>query len=124
MKSFRFCSLDAAGTATTSDSDVSRAIGVTASSVTADLLVRMAPTITSPITMRLRPSPLARANSASPMVPPAPPLFSSWIAPLTSFSPRSARSMARPVWSQPPPGFAGIRIFRDGSGSAAHAAPV
>ena len=62
-----------AGTTMASSSAVSRAIGVTWSRVTGDLLVRIAPTMTKPLTMSWLPSPLALlTNWAMPMVPPAP----------------------------------------------------
>ena len=97
VKSLSVLNGEDAGTAITSYSEVSRAMGVTEAKVTGDLLVRMAPTITRPMTMREPPSPLALANSASPMVPPAPPRLVSRTDPVTSFSARSACSIARAV---------------------------
>ena len=65
-----------AGTTMTRYSLVSRAIGVTWSRVTGALLVRIAPTMTKPLTISWLPSPLALfTNWAMPMVPPAPGMF-------------------------------------------------
>ena len=96
-----------AGTTTTSGSPVRRAIGVTASRPTGDLLVRIAPTIVMPITISWLPSPFALlTNWASPTVPPAPgtlttcTLLAAPVAVMTCCSERAAPS-------QPPPGAAG-----------------
>ena len=68
-----------AGTTITSWSAVRRAIGVTASSVTGDLLVSTAPTMVMPITISWLPSPLAwLTNCARPTVPPAPGTLTTW----------------------------------------------
>src|SRR5688572_22614965 len=100
-----------AGTTITSGSPVIRAIGVTASRPTGDLLVRIAPTIVMPITMSWLPSPFAwLTNCASPTVPPAPgtlttcTLLAAPVAVITCWSERAAPS-------QPPPGAAGAMIF-------------
>ena len=54
-------------------SHLSRAIGVVSASDTGDLLVKIAPTMTSPLTRRASPFPFSVAtNWASPIVPPAP----------------------------------------------------
>ena len=110
--SFIDCSFDAAGTTTTWYSPVRRAIGVTCDRLTGDLLVISAPTITMPPIIIVLPSPLLEVmNCARPMVPPAPPLLST-VTRGTILSACSAACSARPVWSQPPPGAAGTRIFR------------
>ena len=73
------CSGESVGTTISSYSPVRRASGVTLARVTGDLLVRMAPTITSPPTRTASPFlPLLETNWARPMVPPAPPMFSTW----------------------------------------------
>ena len=52
-------------------------MGVAFASVTGGLFCTIAPTMTAPVTIIELGSPLlALANCASPMVPPAPPLFS------------------------------------------------
>src|SRR5690554_6025191 len=62
-----------AGTAITSYSAVSLAMGVVSARVTADWLVRMAPTMTRPVIISRSPEPRsAPASRARPMVPPAP----------------------------------------------------
>ena len=111
-RSFSDWSLDVPGTTTTWYSPVRRAIGVTCDRLTGDLLVMMAPTITMPPIISVLGSPLLElTNCARPMVPPAPPLLSTVIL-LTMLSLCIAACNARPVWSQPPPGAAGTRIFR------------
>jgi hypothetical protein len=94
-----------------SASAVRRAIGVTCSNVTGALLVRMAPIMTKPLTMRVLPSPLDPVtNWAMPTVPPAPGTFVT----CTLFAiPDWVRTccMERAVWSQPPPGAAGAMIL-------------
>src|SRR5688572_9633836 len=108
-----------AGTTITSHSLVSRAIGVTCDRLTADLLRMMPPTITIPPIITALGSPLAElTNCARPMVPAAPPLLSN-CTPDTSLALCIAAARLRPVWSQPPPGFAGIIIFRLGCESTA-----
>ena len=91
-------------------SSVSRAIGVTWSSVTGDLFSRIAPTITKPLTISVLPSPLLLTNCARPTVPPAPGTLIT-CALFTSFSAVSACCIERAVWSQPPPGAAGAMIL-------------
>ena len=67
---------ESAGTAIACHSPVSRAIGVTWSSVTGDLLVMIAPTMTYPLAISWVGSPLAPfTNWAMPIVPPAPGTF-------------------------------------------------
>ena len=101
-----------AGTTITSYSPVSRAIGVTCSSVTGDWLVRIAPSMTRPPIISALPWPsLPETNWARPIVPPAPGMLTTWM-PLARSASCSAFCMARPVWSQPPPGAAGTRISR------------
>ena len=69
-----------AGTTISSYSPVSRASGVTSSKVTGALLVRMAPTITSPPTRMASPFFFSLVtNWARPMVPPAPAMFLTWM---------------------------------------------
>ena len=85
---------------------------------TADLLRMMPPTITMPPTRMALPSPLAvLTNCASPIVPPAPPLLSNWVF-LTTPALSIAAEKLRPVWSQPPPGLAGIMNFTLSSATA------
>jgi hypothetical protein len=62
---------ESTGTTMASDSAVSRAMGVVWSRVTGDLLVRIAPSITNPLTMSWFGS-LLLTNWARPTVPPAP----------------------------------------------------
>ena len=52
-------------------------------------------------------------NCASPIAPAAPPLLSNCTEE-TSFALCIAAARLRPVWSQPPPGFAGIIILSAG----------
>src|SRR5687767_15915783 len=107
-----------AGTTITSHSLVRRAIGVTWLRLTGDLLRMMPPTITMPPIITAFGSPLAElTNCARPMVPAAPPLLSN-CTPETSLALCIAAARLRPVWSQPPPGLAGIIIFRLGCASA------
>src|SRR5262245_28976285 len=97
---------------------VRRAIGVTCDRLTADLLRMMPPTITMPPIITALGSPLAEfTNWARPMVPAAPPLLSN-CTPDTSFALCIAAARLRPVWSQPPPGLAGIIILRVGCAAA------
>ncbi len=118
IRSARVFISEAAGTTTTSYSPVRRAIGVTWSRVAGDLLVRMAPIMTRPLTMSTLPLPFSLSTScARPTVPPAPATFST----VTDFAWPPAlitSSSARAVWSQPPPGFAGAMIRRSSSASA------
>src|SRR5262245_39883197 len=95
-----------AGTTMTCVSSVSRAIGVTWLKLSGDLLSRMAPTMTKPLTISVLPSPLLLTNCANPTVPPAPGMLIT-CALLTSFSAVIACCRERAVWSQPPPGAAG-----------------
>ena len=100
-----------AGTTMTCVSSVRRAIGVTWSSETGDLFIRIAPTMTKPLTISWLPSPLAPlTNCARPTVPPAPGTLITCTL-FTSFSAVSACCIERAVWSQPPPGAAGAMIF-------------
>ena len=111
-----------AGTTITSHSLVRRAIGVTCERFTGDLLRMMPPTITMPPIITAFGSPFAElTNCARPMVPAAPPLLSN-CTPETSFALCIAAARLRPVWSQPPPGFAGIIILRLGCAVATPAA--
>src|ERR671922_2641306 len=81
----------------------------------------MAPTITIPPIIRAFGSPLAEfTNCARPIVPPAPPLLSNCTDD-TSLALCIAAASWRPVWSQPPPGLAGIIILRLGCAWAASA---
>src|SRR3954469_3528148 len=91
---------------------VMRAIGVACDRFTGGLPVMMPPRITAPITISEFGSPLLElTNCASPNAPAAPPLLSYVTLEAT---PASCRALpnARPVVSQPPPGLAGIIIFR------------
>ncbi len=100
-----------AGTTTTRYSLVSRAIGVTIVRSTGLFCSAMPPTITMPPIISALGSPFALlTNWARPSVPAAPPLFSNCTE-FTTFADCIADARARPVWSQPPPGFAGIIIF-------------
>ncbi len=113
---------DEAGTTMTSYSPVRRAIGVVFSSVTADWLVRMAPTITRPLTIRTFGLPFSlSASCARPIVPPAPVTFST-VADLAMPADCMASCMARAVWSQPPPGLAGAMILMSSRAKALDAA--
>src|SRR5687767_10666217 len=110
-----------AGTMIASDSAVRRAIGVTFASVTGDLFIAVAPTVTKPDTNSALGSPLlVLTNCARPMAPPAPPLLSNW-ALFTLPAACIAIVRLRPVWSKPPPGPAGIITF---SWSMANAVPA
>src|SRR5687767_12675986 len=112
---------DWAGTTITSHSLVRRAMGVTWLRLTGDLLRMMPPTITMPPIITAFGSPLAAlTNCASPMVPAAPPLLSNCTEE-TSFALCMAAASVRPVWSHPPPGFAGIIILSAGCAAAAPA---
>ena len=63
--------------------------------------------MTSPPVISALPWPsLLETNWARPMVPPAPGMLTTWM-PLARPPSCSALCMARPVWSQPPPGAAG-----------------
>ena len=107
-----FLSGESAGTTTSSYSPVRRASGVTLARVTGDLLVRIAPSMTRPLTRMASPFlPRPETNCARPIVPPAPPMFST-LTPEASLSASSAAWMARAVWSQPPPGLAGAMMSR------------
>ena len=69
-----------AGTTTSSYSPVSRASGVTSASVTGALLVKIAPSITSPPTRMASPRFFSLVtNWARPIVPPAPAMFLTWM---------------------------------------------
>src|SRR4029453_17868472 len=93
--------------------------GTTWSSVTGDLLGRMPPTMIAPMTSTALSLPfIVLTNSASPIVPPAPPLLVTWAPALWRPSLSSAARTALPVESQPPPGLAGTIILM---GSAARA---
>jgi hypothetical protein len=92
-------------------SPVRRAIGVVWSRVTGDLLRRIAPTMTNPLTRSWLPSPLALTNLARPTVPPAPGSLATCTL-LAAPAATMALCMARAVWSQPPPGAAGATSLR------------
>src|SRR3990167_8947938 len=77
---------------------------------TAGFCSATAPTITMPPISRVLGSlPYFSAYLARPMVPPLPPMFSYSIWSAAPTAARAAPS-ARPVWSQPPPGLAGITM--------------
>ncbi len=98
---------------------VRRASGVACDSETGGLPVMMPPSITAPITISALGSPLlALTNCARPIAPAAPPLLSKLTDEATPES-CSALPSARPVVSQPPPGLAGIIIFRLAAARAA-----
>jgi hypothetical protein len=79
----------------------------------------MPPTMTRPPINSAFGSPFeAFTNCARPMVPAAPPLLSNCTLD-TSLPLCIAAASARPVWSQPPPGLAGIIIFSCGCAIAA-----
>ena len=100
-----------AGTTTTRYSLVSRASGVTIVRLTGDLLSTMPPTITMPpISTALGSRFCAWMNCVRQIVPAAPPLLSNCTEP-TALADCIAAASARPVWSQPPPGLAGIIIL-------------
>ena len=99
---------ESAGTTITSDSPVRRAIGVTSSSVTAWLLVSIAPSMTRPIVIS-RLSSVSRSSWPSPITPPAPSTLKTCTL-RTSPERCSACCMTRLVVSQPPPGLAGAMI--------------
>ena len=76
VKSFMVLNGELGATAIALYSMVSRASGTTWSSVTGDLLVRMPPTMIASMTITALSLPfIVLTNSASPIVPPAPPLF-------------------------------------------------
>ena len=78
----------------------------------------MAPTMTMPATISELPLPFHwLMNCGRPTVPPAPPTLVI-CEPEISFSLRSTWSMVRPVWSQPPPGAAGTKIWICGASCA------
>jgi hypothetical protein len=102
---------DEAGTTITSYSLVRRATGVTIDRSTGLLFRMIPPTITMPPIITALGSPFAElTNCARPIVPAAPPLFSN-CTDCTSLAACIAAARLRPVWSQPPPGLAGIIIF-------------
>ncbi len=70
---------ESGGTTMAVYSPVSRASGVTWSSVTADLLVTMAPSMIWPPTRIVGERFLAVTNWARPTVPPAPGMFTTWM---------------------------------------------
>src|SRR5918996_453756 len=122
VKSLTLLKGESFGTATALFSMVSRARGVTWSSVTGALLVRMPPTMTEPMTMNALSAPRCWfTNSARPIVPAAPPLLVTCAPSLWMPSFSRAFSTARPVESHPPPGLAGTITL---SGSAAAGAPA
>src|SRR5690606_38814082 len=107
-----------AGTTMTSYSAVSLAMGVVFASVTGASLLRMAPTITRPIIIRMSSWPdSVVASCARPIVPPAPGTLKT-----STFEtmPASCRAVciAREVPSQPPPGDAGAMMRSDAGGCA------
>ncbi len=109
--SFQVLILPLAGTTITPASSVRRAIGVTSLMVTGLLLAMPAPIMTEPPTMRVLPWPLRWfTKRGRPTMPPAPPTFSNCIVP-TNPAALAARSMARAVPSQPPPGAAGTNML-------------
>ena len=109
--SFQVLILPPAGTTMTLDSSVRRATGTTLRMVTGLLLVMPAPTMTEPPTIRLLPWPLRWfTKRGRPIMPPAPPTFSNWKLPTRPLT-LAARSMARAVPSQPPPGAAGTNML-------------
>ena len=78
----------------------------------------MPPTITMPPIISALGSPLALlTNCARPIVPAAPPLLSN-CTDCTTLADCIAAPSARPVWSQPPPGLAGIIILSVPNGCA------
>ena len=119
-KSFTVLNGELGATAIALYSIVSRASGVVWSRLTGVLLVRMPPTMITPVTMNALSFPfMVLTNSARPMVPAAPPLLVTWAPAVWMPSACSAASTARPVASQPPPGLAGTMTL---SGSAAEPA--
>jgi hypothetical protein len=116
-RSFVVFSGERAGTARTSASVVSVAIGVTWSIETGERFVSIAPSITRPMTMSWYGSPSAFETSCeSPSVPPAPPTLKTSAPPCSANDSRIVDCRARAVESQPPPGSAGamIEIRRSG----------
>ena len=112
VSSFQVLILPLAGTTTTPASSVSLAMGVTSFIVTGLLLAMAAPTMTEPPIIRLLPWPLRwLTKRGKPTMPPAPPTFSNCILP-TRPAALAARSSARAVPSQPPPGAAGTNMCR------------
>ena len=109
-----------AGTTTTSGSSVSFAIGVVSSIRVSAEFVSTAPTMTSPMTMRLKGS-RSFAKEASPTVPPAPPILETGAESTRPSAVRSSDS-ARAVWSHPPPGSAGAMSCTE-SGAATASPP-
>src|SRR5687767_10727150 len=98
-----------------------RASGVVCERLTGDLFIVIPPTITNPVIITPPGSPLEElTNCASPIVPPAPPLFSNCTF-FTTPAACIALANSRPVPSQPPPGFAGIIILME---STARAGPL
>ena len=84
---------------------------MTLASVTGDLFIAVAPTVTRPETNSALGSPLlVVTNCARPIAPPAPPLLSN-CALLMLPAACIAAARLRPVWSKPPPGPAGIITF-------------
>jgi hypothetical protein len=110
-----------AGTAMALYSLVRRKSGVVSLSETGVWLVMTPPTMMTPVTSRALSSPLAvRTNSASPIVPAAPPLLVKDAPSVKTLDWAKAAMVWRPAPSQPPPGLAGIITL---AGSA-RAAPV
>ena len=119
VKSFTVLKGELGATAIALYSIVSRARGVTSARVTGVLLVRMPPTMITPMTIMALSLPfMVLTNSARPIVPPAPPLFVTWAPALWMPSASRAARTDRPVASQPPPGLAGTMSLM---GSAARA---
>ena len=86
-------------------------MGVTFLMVMGLLLAMPAPIMTEPPTIRLLPWPLRWfTKRGRPTMPPAPPTFSKAMLP-TRPAALAARSMARAVPSQPPPGAAGTNML-------------
>jgi hypothetical protein len=99
-----------------------RASGVACWTLTADLLSSTAATIAWPPIISALGSPFDEfTNCARPIVPPAPPLLS-YCTLEASFESFMTLPSVRPVWSQPPPGLAGMRILTDCWASAPVAA--
>jgi hypothetical protein len=102
---------EAAGTASARNSPVRRAIGTVCVIFSGLLLAISEPTMTMPATISELPWPrqLLR-NCGRPTAPPAPGTLVI-CTPLTAPVARSTASIERPVWSQPPPGAAGMNIL-------------
>src|SRR5574343_2020063 len=119
ITSFMVLKGELAGSTKTLYSLVRRAMGVAWVRLTGGWPVMMPPSITAPMTISAFGSLLlALTNWARPRAPAAPPLFSK----LTDEAmPPSCKALpkARPVVSQPPPGLAGIIIFRAGPAARA-----